>query len=75
MKMNEKKTKKKYIKKQTFNSSPGQLFEKPTEQRVCLNCQKKFLSFGNFNRICGKCKNTKEFSGSSLQPETGMLPK
>ncbi len=67
------KKRKKY--KLSNKPNPGQMYDKPQDERICLKCRKAFMSFGIFNRICGSCKGTKEYSGASLQAETGLLPK
>ena len=67
------KKRKKY--KLSNKPNPGQMYDKPQDERICLKCRKAFMSFGIFNRICGSCKETKEYRGASLQAETGLLPK
>ena len=56
-------------------SDVKQLCGKSNDMRVCLTCRKPFISLGIYNRICGSCKKTEEFSGASYQSETGLLPK
>jgi len=56
-------------------SDVKQLCGKLNDMRVCLTCRKPFISLGIYNRICGSCKKTEEFTGASYQSETGLLPK
>ena len=45
--------------------------EKP-KVRPCMCCKKPFLSLGNFNRICKKCKNSPKFKERGLPVVTGL---
>ena len=46
-----------FLKKQSVNAAPA--------KRTCLYCQKEFQSEWTGNRLCKKCKNLSEFSGSA----------
>jgi hypothetical protein len=52
---------------QRYNPLQKSVFEKDTRvKRFCLKCDRGFLSWGIFNRICDDCKNKVEFDGGSI---------
>jgi protein-arginine kinase activator protein McsA len=48
---------------------------KPEEERVCLKCQQKFMSFGKMNRLCDNCKKMEDFRYSGWSDSYQVLPK
>ena len=47
---------------------------KPEEERVCLKCKQKFMSFGKMNRLCDACKGAEDFRYSAWAEQHEILP-
>lgn len=48
---------------------------KPEEERTCLSCRKRFMSFGKMNRICDRCKENENYRYGGWVSGHRVLPK
>ncbi len=58
-----------------LNAKEGKMDKKKKTKRICLRCDREFMSEGIYNRICPNCTNTNAKTGivqkNSLFPRTG----